>query len=66
MITERGKPVARIIQEGRKNISIRDTLAPLAKKGLVTLPVVGLDKNRLECQKVGGRPVSEMIIEDRR
>ena len=66
MITERGKPVARIIQEGRENMSIRAALTPLIKKGLVTLPVTSLKKNRLKCRKVGGKLISEMIIEDRR
>lgn len=66
MITERGKPVARIIQEGRENMSIRAALAPLIEKGLVTLPVMGLKKKHLRYRKVGGKLVSEMIVEDRR
>lgn len=66
MITERGKPVARIIQEDPGNMSIRAALAPLIKKGLITLPVTSLKKNHLTYRKVGGKLVSEMIIEDRR
>ena len=66
MITERGKPVARIIQEGQEPMSIRAALAPLIKKGLVTLPVIGLKKEHLRYREIGGKLVSEMIIEDRR
>ena len=66
MITERGKPVARIIQEGQEPMSIRAALAPLIKKGLVTLPVMGLKKKHLRYRKIGGKLVSDMVIEDRR
>lgn len=66
LITDRGKPVARIVREdpGRRNL--RETLAPLIQKGLVVLPTCSLAKDNLSPQQVPGKPVSEMVIEDRR
>ena len=66
MITERGKPVARIIRENSNSLTIRTVLAPLIEKGLVVLPNSRLRKDNLNCQDVSGKPVSEMVIEDRR
>lgn len=66
MITERGKPVARIIRENSNRLSIRTALAPLIEKGLVVLPTRCLRKENLNCQEARGKLVSEMVIEDRR
>lgn len=66
MITERGKPVARIIKENSINSAIRTALAPLVEKGLVVLPSRSLKKDELTCYEAPGKLVSEMIIEDRR
>lgn len=66
MITERGKPIARIIKENSKNMAIRTALAPLIVKGLVVLPISSLKKDDLKCHQAKGKLVSEMIIEDRR
>jgi prevent-host-death family protein len=66
MITERGKPVARIISESSKSLTIRTALAPLIEKGLVVLPNSRLRKDNLNCQEVRGKLVSEMVVEDRR
>ena len=66
MITDRGKAVARIIQEGPKNKSIREALSPLIVKGLITLPSQGIDNEITALVEVPDKPVSEMAIEDRR
>ena len=66
LITERGKPVARIIKEEQETKSIRTTLEPLINKGLVALPDRSLDKNHIVPRKFDGKLVSEMVIEDRR
>ena len=66
MITERGKPVARIIRENSKRLAIRTALAPLIEKGLVALPNSHLRKEDMNYQEVEGKLVSEMVVEDRR
>ena len=66
LITDRGRPVARIIKENQGNKSIRTALAPLIAKGVVALPTHNLNKEGLTPKKVPGKPVSEMVIEDRR
>ena len=66
MITERGRPIARIIKENSTNMAIRAALAPLIEKGLVILPTRSRKKDDPICHPVSGKPVSEMVSEDRR
>lgn len=66
IITERGKTVARIVREDPRNMSIRIALTPLVEKGLITLPSHKINKEVPSPVKVPGKPVSEMVIEDRR
>ena len=66
LVTERGRVIARIIQESPKKKSLRLSLQPLVIKGLITYPGHPLDKNIPEPVEVPGRPVSKMAIEDRR
>jgi antitoxin (DNA-binding transcriptional repressor) of toxin-antitoxin stability system len=66
LITERGRPVARIVKENGASRMTRAALAPLIEKGLVVLPSRSLDKGRLRTVDVGGKLVSDMVIEDRR
>ncbi len=66
LITERGKVIARIIREDPKNISLREALSPLIVKGLITLPSQKIEKKISTPVKLTGKPVSEMVIEDRR
>ena len=66
LITERGKIIARIIQEDPKKTSMMEALGPLIIKGLVTLPSQKLNKDIPDPIEVPGKPVSEMAIEDRR
>ena len=66
LITDRGKPVARIIREDRGRRHLQETLAPLIQKGLIALPSRSLAKDNLSPLEVSGKPVSEMVLEDRR
>jgi antitoxin (DNA-binding transcriptional repressor) of toxin-antitoxin stability system len=68
VITERGKPVARIVKESGSVKSIRAALAPLVREGLIALPAVRLKNGGLSVPKdaLPGKPVSEIVIEDRR
>lgn len=66
LITERGKPIARIVKENKGDRSIRAALGPLIQKGLIALPNRSILKDRHAPLKVSGKPVSEMVVEDRR
>ncbi len=65
-ITERGKPIARIIKDDQGNSSVRRALTLLVDRDLIILPSRGIKKDRLNPMVVSGKPVSEMVIEDRR
>ena len=66
LITKRGQPIARIVKENHGYNSIREALKPLIQKGLVTLPSRSIFKDHISAVEVSGKPVSEMVIEDRR
>lgn len=66
LITDRGRPVARIVQERQGNKSIREVLAPLVQRGLIVLPSRSTPKKGISPVKITGKLVSEIVIEDRR
>jgi antitoxin (DNA-binding transcriptional repressor) of toxin-antitoxin stability system len=66
LITERGKPVARIVKEGQGDKSIRAALWPLVQRGLISLPSRNIPRDSISAVEVPGKPVSKMVIEDRR
>jgi prevent-host-death family protein len=66
LITERGRPIARIVKENQGDKSIRAALGPLVQKGLVTLPSRSILKDSVSAVEAQGKPVSKMVIEDRR
>mgnify|MGYP001549517582 CR=1 FL=1 len=66
LVTERGTVIARIIREDTENRALLKALSPLITKGLLTLPSQQLDKDVPEPMSVPGKPVSQMVIEDRR
>lgn len=66
LITERGRPIARIIRENGKTNSIRQALGPLIEKGLVAMPTQQINKEPPARIKAIGKSASEMIAEDRR
>lgn len=65
-ITDRGKPIARIIKENSKRLDIQTALAPLIEKGIVVMPRSRLNKKTLKNRQLSGKSVSDMVIEDRR
>jgi hypothetical protein len=65
LITERGKPIARIVKESHGDKSIRAALGPLVQRGLITLPSRSILKDRISAVEVTGKPVSEMVIQER-
>lgn len=66
LITKRGKPIARIVKENHRYNSIRAALEPLVQRGLVTLPSRSILKDHISAVEALGKPVSEMVIENRR
>ena len=66
LITDRGRPVARIVKENRGDRSICAALGPLIQKGLIALPNLHILKDRNPPLKVSGKLVSEMVVVDRR
>ena len=66
LITERGRPIARIVKENQGDKSIRAALGTLVQKGLVTLPSRSIQKDSISAVEVQGKPVSKIVIEDRR
>lgn len=66
LITERGRPIARIVKENEKYNSIRNRLNPLIEKGLITMPSRPISKNDPPRINAGGKSTAEMVAEDRR
>ena len=66
LITDRGKPVARIVKVNQGDKSIRISLGAMVQKGLITLPLRSIPKDRISAIEVPGEPISGMVIEDRR
>jgi prevent-host-death family protein len=66
LISERGRIIARIIQENPKVSSIKQDLLPLVRQGLIKFPVNKIEKDFPDPVRISGKPVSESVIEDRR
>jgi prevent-host-death family protein len=66
LITERGRPVARLVKEDNGDKSVRAALGPLVQRGLITLPGRSILKKRIAAVGVPGKPVSEIVTEARR
>ena len=67
IVTERGTPIALIqpIKGANKAVSLEARLARVAAQGLVTLPTRKLLR-RVRAIKAAGKPISKIILEDRR
>ena len=65
VITERGKVIARVVKESADR-SVRKELHRLVLEGAITYPSAALDKAIPPPIEVPGRPVSEIVLEDRR
>lgn len=68
VVTERGNPVAILhsLDKTELNASPEEKLAALAKRGLVRLPLKKGKFSDFEPIKAKGKPLSKIIIEDRR
>jgi prevent-host-death family protein len=66
LITERGRIIARVVKENSRGSSLRKALQPLVLRGQVILPVREISRDIAEPVKLPGRPVSEIVLEDRR
>jgi prevent-host-death family protein len=66
LVTDRGKPVARIVKEPPGESPKRAWRQRLAAKGLLRPAVAGPRKKGPPPLKIPGKPLSQTIIEDRR
>lgn len=66
LVTERGKAIARIVQESSSKSTIQKALQPLVGEGIVTLPSRPIRRDIPEPPEVSGKPLSELVLEGRR
>jgi prevent-host-death family protein len=66
LITDRGRPVARIIREPARTASLTEQLAGLAAAGIVTLPTDSDGPAQPVPRRIAGRPLAEIVRDDRR
>ncbi len=66
LITERGKPIARISKENQGENDLRRALHPLIQQGFLVMPSRNIVREPQPRITTPGKPVSEMIAEDRR
>ena len=66
IIIDRGRRVARIIKEPRRSASVAERLTGLAAARLVTLPLEAPFRDNPPPPRIGGRPLSGIVCEDRR
>ena len=66
LLTERGKPIARIVREGWSADPVRKNLENAAEKGAIQLPVKDIKRNPSFVAISSGKSASEMVIENRR
>ena len=66
IITDHGKPVARLIKGFGGDSSVQERLMILAQEGLIVLPVKPWRPRKRPLIASRGRMASDIIIEDRR
>jgi prevent-host-death family protein len=66
IVTVHGKPWARIVPEPRRDAVLDRRLRELAAKGLIRLPTGSRRKVFPPPIRAKGKPLSQIIIEDRR
>ena len=66
VVTDRGRPVARITREPSARRPLRQAIEPLVEQGLVTLPATARRDEFSPLDIPEGRPVSEIVLEARR
>ncbi|MBI4310095.1 MAG: type II toxin-antitoxin system prevent-host-death family antitoxin [Candidatus Omnitrophica bacterium] len=66
VITDHGKPVARLVKGLARESTVREKLVALAQEGLVILPTKPWRPRKFAPVPCKGKLASDMIIEDRR
>lgn len=68
IVTDRGKPLAILhgVETMEETAGAEERLISLAGKGLIRLPKADSRISKSRPRQIKGKPVSEMIIEDRR
>ena len=66
LVTERGRPIARIVKEGAEGENFLDALTPMIVEGSLSLPERQINRDIPDPISVKGKPISEMVVEDRR
>jgi antitoxin (DNA-binding transcriptional repressor) of toxin-antitoxin stability system len=66
IITERGRPIARIVRENSTLSSLYAALAPLIQKGLIQMPNRNVRDLPANPVSAPGKAASDMVLEDRR
>jgi len=66
VVTDRGRPIARIVSEPRGKQTPGDRLKRLEEDGLLVPPERPLRRKTTGPARVGGKRLSEIVIEERR
>ena len=66
VITDDGKAVARLVAAEPAPLTLEERLAPLVKSGALRLPSRRLPRRPARPPAIGGKPLSEIVIEGRR
>ena len=66
LITDRGRPVARIVREPARAQPIDERLERLAGTGFLTLRTEPHRRDNLTTYRLAGTPLSRIVSEDRR
>jgi len=66
VVTDRGRPIARIVSEPRGKQSPINHLRRLEEQGLLVPPERPLRRKVAGLARVGGKRLSEVVIEERR
>ncbi len=68
IVTDRGSPIAVLhsLDHVEEDSGKEERLAALSRRGMIRLPTRQGKMRRFKSIQVGGRPASEIIIEDRR
>lgn len=66
LITERGKPVARLVPEGASSAPLEKRLEQLCAAGLAIAPTRARVRKRRPLPALKGKKLSEVVVEDRR
>jgi prevent-host-death family protein len=66
VVTDHGTPIARLVPAESRRDSVERQLRTLAQTGAVVLPCRALSRTTRKPPALKGKPLSEIVIEDRR